>query len=95
MIKFPDVWTKGSGSNVRDNRQMAWNQYAILPRQWQIHSDNKNTSKEYDNPLEAWSSYMTTMDIAGRRYIGNMLSKQGKNRYTGENSKGENHEEAG
>lgn len=38
---------------------------------------------------------MTTMDIAGRRYIGNMLSKQGKNRYTGENSKGENHEEAG
>ena len=54
----------------------------------------RNTSKEYDNPLEAWSSYMTTMDIAGRRYIGNMLSKQGKNRYTGKNSKGGNHEEA-
>lgn len=46
----------------------------------------KNTSKEYDNPLEAWNTYVTQIDIAGRRYIGNMLSKQGKNRYTGENN---------
>ena len=38
----------------------------------------KNTSKEYDNPLEAWNTYVTQIDIAGRRYIGNMLSKQGK-----------------
>lgn len=52
----------------------------------------KNTSKEYDNPLEAWNSYMTTMDIAGRRYIGRMLVEQGKNRYTGESLKGVNHE---
>ena len=44
----------------------------------------KSTSKEYDNPLEAWSTYLTLIDIAGRRYIGNMLSKQGKNRYTDE-----------
>lgn len=47
----------------------------------------KSTSKEYDNPLEAWSTYLTLIDIAGRRYIGNMLDKQGKNRYTGEISK--------
>ena len=44
----------------------------------------KSTNKEYDNPLEAWSTYLTLIDIAGRRYIGNMLDKQGKNRYTGE-----------
>lgn len=43
----------------------------------------KKTQIEYDNPIEAWTSYVSLFDIAVRKRIGDMLEKQGKNRYTG------------
>lgn len=37
----------------------------------------------YDNPLEAWNTYVTLLDTAVRRSIGDMLEHSGRNRYTG------------
>ena len=37
-----------------------------------------------DNPLAAWSLFISALDYAGRRIIGDQLEEQGKNRYTGE-----------
>lgn len=37
----------------------------------------------YDNPLEAWNAYVTLLDTAVRRSIGDMLEHSGRNRYTG------------
>lgn len=37
-----------------------------------------------DNPLAAWSLFISALDYAGRRVIGDQLEEQGKNRYTGE-----------
>lgn len=38
----------------------------------------------YDNPLLAWSDYITALDITVRKQIGNLMEKQHRNRYTGE-----------
>lgn len=38
---------------------------------------------KYQNPIEAWTYYVTIFDVAVRNRIGDMLEKQGKNRYTG------------
>lgn len=37
----------------------------------------------YENPLEAWVRFIDTADCRVRRRIGDLLIKQGKNRYTG------------
>ncbi len=37
-----------------------------------------------DNPIVAWSLFISALDYAGRRIIGDRLEGQGKNRYTGE-----------
>lgn len=37
-----------------------------------------------DNPVAAWSLFISALDYAGRRIIGDRLEEQGKNRYTGE-----------
>ena len=37
-----------------------------------------------DNPLAAWSLFISALDYAGRRVIGDQLEGQEKNRYTGE-----------
>lgn len=36
-----------------------------------------------DNLMEAWTRYMDTLDVVARRRIGNMLEKQGRDRFTG------------
>lgn len=38
---------------------------------------------DFENPLEAWDCFMNIVDTRVRRRIGDMLEKQGKNRYTG------------
>ena len=45
----------------------------------------KNGVRSYisKNPIEAWSVYIDTVDTTVRKQIGDMLEKQGKNRYTG------------
>lgn len=37
-----------------------------------------------DNPIAAWSLFISVLDYTGRRIIGDRLEEQGKNRYTGE-----------
>lgn len=37
-----------------------------------------------DNPIAAWSLFISALDYAGRKIIGDRLEEQGKNRYTGE-----------
>lgn len=37
----------------------------------------------YVNTLEAWTRFIDTVDCRVRRRIGDLLEKQGKNRYTG------------
>lgn len=39
---------------------------------------------ETDNPLEAWTRFVDRLDAKGRRRIGDVLERQGRNRYTGE-----------
>lgn len=51
------------------------------------HVTTPNGECSYDNPLEAWNVYVTLLDTAVRRSIGDMLEHSGRNRYTG----GENH----
>lgn len=38
---------------------------------------------EYENPLEAWTHFVDLIDGRVRRRIGDLLERQGKNRYTG------------
>ena len=42
-----------------------------------------NENRKYDNPLNAWNDYITTLDVMVRRQIGNMFESENKNRYTG------------
>ena len=42
-----------------------------------------DTGRSYVNPLEAWTQFIDTVDCRVRRRIGDLLEKQGKNRYTG------------
>lgn len=37
----------------------------------------------YENPIEAWTQFIDTVDCRVRRRIGDLLETQGKNRYTG------------
>lgn len=39
---------------------------------------------EAGNPLGAWRRFIDRLDAAGRRRIGDVLERQGRNRYTGE-----------
>ncbi len=48
-----------------------------------IHSPTTERQK-YDNPLTAWSDYITMLDVMVRRQIGNKFEAENKNRYTGE-----------
>lgn len=41
---------------------------------------------ESENPLEAWSRFMDRFDACVRRRIGENLERNGRNRYTGENT---------
>lgn len=38
---------------------------------------------EFSNPLEAWTRFIELIDMRVRRRIGDLLEKQGFNRYTG------------
>lgn len=38
---------------------------------------------EFNNPLEAWTRFIDLIDMRVRRRIGDLLEKQGFNRYTG------------
>ena len=42
-----------------------------------------DTGGSYENPLEAWTHFISTVDCRVRRRIGDLLETQGKNRYTG------------
>jgi len=42
------------------------------------------TTYNTSNPLEAWCTYWNRVDSVMRRKIGNLLEKQGLNRYSGE-----------
>lgn len=42
-----------------------------------------DTGGSYENPLEAWTQFIDTVDCRVRRRIGDLLETQGKNRYTG------------
>ncbi|NBK18584.1 hypothetical protein D7Y41_26685 [Anaerotruncus sp. 1XD22-93] len=37
----------------------------------------------YENPIEAWTRFIDSADSRVRRRIGDLLEKQGRNRYTG------------
>ena len=39
--------------------------------------------KTFSNPLEAWDGYWNKVDMLMRKRIGDMLEKQGKNRFSG------------
>lgn|GEM_PF-1231856 len=45
---------------------------------------NFNECREYENPIEAWSNYIMTVDALLRRRLGDKLEAEGKNRYTGQ-----------
>lgn len=36
------------------------------------------------NPLEAWTKFIDTLDLSGRKLIGEQLKEAEKNQYTGE-----------
>ncbi len=40
-------------------------------------------SQRYDNPLNAWNDYITTLDVMVHKQIGDMFEGEHKNRYTG------------
>ena len=42
-----------------------------------------DAGRTFENPLEAWTLFIDLLDSRVRRRIGDMLEKQGKNRYTG------------
>lgn len=44
----------------------------------------KTERQRYDNPLTAWSDYITMLDVIVRRQIGDKFESENKNRYTGE-----------
>lgn len=44
---------------------------------------NGTSHKEIKNPLLAWREYIEKVDNMVTKQIGDMLEKQGKNRYTG------------
>lgn len=44
--------------------------------------------RDFKNPLEAWTYFIDTVDGRVRRRIGDMLERQGRNRYTGEIANG-------
>jgi len=46
-----------------------------------------SNKREYENPLEAWSNYIMSVDSLLRRRLGDKLEAEGKNRYTGESSR--------
>lgn len=48
-----------------------------------IHKDGRPVRKNIDNPIAAWSIFFDLVDQSVRRRIGNMLEKDGRNRYTG------------
>lgn len=37
-----------------------------------------------ENPLEAWTKFVDTLDLSGRKLIGEQLRRAEKNQYTGE-----------
>ncbi len=57
-----------------------------------LYDENTNTyivqakaeQRIYDNPLIAWNDYITVLDSAVRKQIGNLMESQHRNRYTGE-----------
>lgn len=49
-----------------------------------------DTPRGFENPLEAWSCFIDTLDGRVRRRIGDMLENEGKNRYTGAPEGGQN-----
>jgi hypothetical protein len=41
-------------------------------------------SARSENPLEAWTKFIDTLDLSGRKLIGEQLRKSERNQYTGE-----------
>lgn len=41
-------------------------------------------SAQSENPLEAWTRFIDTLDLSGRKLIGEQLRKSERNQYTGE-----------
>lgn len=46
--------------------------------------DSEDAHASFANPLTAWACFIDVLDGRVRRRIGDMLEKDGKNRYTGE-----------
>ena len=57
----------------------AGNKYIVA-----VNEEPEKTAK-FDNPLLAWAHFVDLIDVRVRRRIGDMLEKEKKNRYTGEN----------
>lgn len=41
-------------------------------------------ASQSQNPLEAWTKFIDTLDLSGRKLIGEQLKEAEKNQYTGE-----------
>ena len=46
--------------------------------------EGEGARARFTNPVLAWSCFVDVLDGRVRRRIGDMLEKEGKNRYTGE-----------